>query len=282
MNKVKIFTDSTCDLDKQVAKNRNISIIPLYVVFKGQNYKDGIDIKTEELYNKVEKLDELPKTSAPTPIDFYNSFKPYIDDGFDIVYIGLSSKISSTIQNAKLAANQLPENRVKIIDSLNLSGGIGFLVLKACDLLEQGLNASEIEKNITELVPKIRTSFIVDTLEYLHKGGRCSDMQSIIGSVLKIKPIVKVVDGNVVLGQKKRGKRKKIINHLLNSVYKTKNKINTDRIIVGHSMNPKDCEYIKNELKNKLDIKEIIDYNAGCIISSHCGKNTVSIIYSEK
>jgi DegV family protein with EDD domain len=152
MNKVKIFTDSTCDLSDSLLSENNISVVPLYITFNDSSYKDRVDMTTEELYAKVDELGILPKTSAPTPIDFFDAFKPYIDEGCDIVYIGLSSKLSSTIQNATLATQQFPEGRVNVIDSLNLSTGIGILVLKAADMQSQGMAASEIAENIRQIV----------------------------------------------------------------------------------------------------------------------------------
>lgn len=169
MSNVQIITDSTADLSLELAKEKNIAVIPLYVVFGNETYKDGSEISTLELYEKVEQKGELPKTSAPTPVDFYNTFKTYIDKGKDILYIGLSSQLSTTIQNAKIAAADFPKGKIHIIDSLNLSAGIGLLALRAADYAETGMQVDEIADKIKESIPKVNTYFAIDTLEYLQK-----------------------------------------------------------------------------------------------------------------
>lgn len=281
MSNVRIFTDSTSDLTPKIIKQNHISVIPLYVNFEDKSFVDGISITTEELYKKVEEYGMLPKTSAAAPNDFYNAFKPYIDEGKDIVFIGLSSELSSHLQNAMLAAAEFPEGRIHIIDSLNLSSAIGLLVLKAVDFAKEGMSAALIAENIKSLVPKVKTAFVIDTLEYLYKGGRCSALQSFVGSVLKIRPVIKVVEGKIILAQKLMGKREKALNTMLLSVIKEKDNIDLSRIIVTHSIS-NDVEYLKTELSKHLNAKEIIETQAGCVISSHCGPNTIGILYIEK
>lgn len=282
MNKVKIFTDSTCDLTPEILKENDISIVPLYVTFDKETYKDGIEISTEELYKKVSKTGRLPKTSASPPSDFYNAFKPFIDEGYDIVYIGISSKLSSTLQNAKIAASEFPEGRIEIVDSMNLSTGIGLLVLKAVDYVKEGLGAKEVAERVRKKVPKVKTAFVIDTLEYLYKGGRCNALQNFFGGILKIKPIVKVVDGIMILGQKSRGKRQKALDIMLANVLSDKDNIELDRIMVTHSMGKKDALKLKEQLESALDVEKVYITNAGCVISSHCGPKTVGILYISK
>lgn len=281
MNNVKIFTDSTSDLTPELIKQNDISVIPLYVNFDEESFIDGVSITTEELYEKVEEYGMLPKTAAASPSDFYKAFKPSIDEGKDIIFIGLSSGLSSHLQSAVIAANEFPEGRVHIIDSLNLSSAIGLLVLKAVDFVNEGLSASETAERIRKLVPKVKTAFIIDTLDYLYKGGRCSALQNFASGVLKIRPIVKVVDGGMILAQKLMGKREKALNTMLNSVINEKDNIDLDRIMVTHSLS-NDAEYLKTELSKNIDAKEIIITQAGCVISSHCGPNTIGILYIEK
>jgi len=182
---VHIFTDSCADLNPRLIDAHNISIIPLHVLVKDQDYLDN-DLTLEELFSSVEETNELPKTAAPSVQEFITFF-----DTIDTkIYIGLSSELSATIQNAKLAANQLDDPNLFIIDSLNLSSGIGLLVLKAVDLRDAGLSVNDIVNEIESIKTKIRTAFVIDTMEYLYKGGRCTGLQAIFGSVLKIKPII--------------------------------------------------------------------------------------------
>jgi DegV family protein with EDD domain len=282
MSNIKIFTDSTNDLTPEIIRDNDISVIPLYVNFDNESYQDGVDITPEEIYKKVEVSGKLPKTAAASPIDFYRAFKPYIDEGRDILYIGLSSSLSSTLQNAKIAAEEFPAGRIEIVDSMNLSSAIGLLVMKAVDYSKQGLGITEVAERVRKRVPRVRTAFAIDGLDYLYKGGRCSALQSFVGSVLRIRPIIKVVEGKMVLGQKTRGKRSQAINTMLSSVLSDKENMELDRIIVTHALSPEDAEYLKKELENKVTAKEVLITNAGCVISSHCGPNTVGIRYIAK
>ncbi|AKL94476.1 DegV domain-containing protein [Clostridium aceticum] len=283
MYPIQIITDSTSDLSLEILQEKGIAMVPLYVIFGEKDaYRDSIEISTEDLYKKVDETGELPKTSAPTPVDFHNVFKPYIDEGKSIVYIGLSSQLSATIQNAKIAASEFPEGSIEIVDSLNLSAGIGLLVLKAVDYVREGLTHQEIAAKTREMISKMRTYFAIDTLQYLQKGGRCSSIQSFIGNMLKIRPILKVVEGKILLDQKTRGKREKTLNTLLQQVLKDSDQIDTDRMIIIHSLAPEDLLYLKEELLKVLEVKELIALEAGCVVSSHCGPKTVGIMYNVK
>jgi DegV family protein with EDD domain len=282
MGEIKVFTDSTCDLPADIIKNYDISVVPMYVGFDEGTYRDGIDITAEELYKKVDEYGKLPKTSAPSPNDFYNAFKPYIDQGKDIVYVGLSSKLSSTLQNSIIAANEFPEGRIEIVDSMNLSTGIGLLALKACDFARQGMNIHEIAEQVRERIPKVKTAFVIDTLDYLYMGGRCSALQNFMSGVFKIKPIVKVVDGRMILGEKSRGKREKALGIMLENAIADKEKMELDRMMVTYSVGNTDSEYLKSELEKNINVEQIITSTAGCVISSHCGPNTIGILYIGK
>jgi DegV family protein with EDD domain len=279
---IKIFADSTSDLPPEIIEKYGIGIIPLYVVFDDQSYKDGVDLTTPELYKLVDRTKKLPKTAAPSPADFEASFKPYIEQGDDIVYISLSSKLSSTMQNAVIAAGLFPEGRVTVVDSLNLSTGIGLLVLKAARLAEAGLSAHDIAQQIRERVPKVETEFVIDTLDYLYMGGRCSGMQNFIGSLLKIRPVIKVVDGGMIMAYKVRGKREKALDQMLQNALKEVSNMDTEIIGVTHSMSEEDAKMLKEKLAEKTNAKEILLSKAGCVISSHCGPNTVGILYIKK
>jgi DegV family protein with EDD domain len=282
LHNIKIFTDSTSDLSKELIEKNYISVVPLYITFKDEIYRDSIDINTEGLYKKVEELNILPKTSAPSPQDFIDAFRPYVEEGKDILYIGLSSKLSATIQNANIAKQEFPNANIEIVDSLNLSTGIGILVMKACDFREQGMNIKEISEKVKELVPRVRTFFIIDTLEYLHKGGRCSSLQNLIGTAFKIKPVIRVIDGGMAVGQKVRGKRDKMIDFMLKETLKNADNMDTKRIFIGHSLWEKPTHYLKEQLIKSTSIENIHIIQAGCVISSHCGPNTIGIYYIKK
>lgn len=279
MGIVKIFTDSTCDLTQEILTKNDISVIPVYVVFGEESFKDGVDIALEDLYKKVDECGKLPKTSATSPGDYLQAFEPYINEGSDIVYICLSSGLSSIYQNARLAAEEFPEGRIHVVDSRNLSTGIGLLVLKAVDMVKAGLNAQEIAERVSALVPKVETEFVIDTLEYLHKGGRCSGMQNLIGSMLKIHPLVKVVDGKMIMAEKLRGKRERVLETMLTRALENKDNMDPARVFVTHCTDQENAAWLKEQLAKEIKAEEIIITEAGSVIGSHCGPKTVGILY---
>jgi len=279
MGSVRIMSDSTCDLSPELIEKHGISIVPLYVIFNGDSYRDGIDMKTDELYKIVERLNTLPRTSSPSPSDFCKAFSNCIEKGEDIIYIGLSSEFSATVQNARIAAQEFPEGRIEVIDSRNLSTGIGLLVMKAVDFAEQGLGISEIAENIRGLVPQVRTRFVINTLDYLYKGGRCTALESFFGGLLNIRPIIAVEEGKMILEEKIRGKKEKALKSMLENTLADRDIIDSRRVFVTHSMADEEAEYLKGILEQKLEGPEIIITNAGCVISSHCGKGTAGILY---
>lgn len=282
MNKVLITTDSTADLSPEILQSRNIKVIPLYVRFNEDTYRDSIDITTEELYKKVDELGYLPKTQAVSPGDFENFFKPYLKDGYKIVHISIGSKISATYQSALLALDLLETKDVYVVDSANLSSGIGLLVLKATDFRDKGMDAQSIFDEVTKLVPKVRSQFAIRTLDYLHKGGRASGLSAFVGSVLRIKPIIQVNDGKLDVYKKSVGKMSKALDIMIDDLVKLNGAIDDRYVFITHSMAPDSFQYIKNELSSKIHVKEILEGHAGCVISSHCGQGTIGILYIKR
>jgi len=282
VNRVKVFVDSTADLSPQQLEAFNISVIPLYVTMGDNSYRDGVDITTAQLYKMVEEFQTLPKTAAAPIQDFVNAFKPWIEQGHDVIFVGISSRLSATIQNASIAANEFEPGRVYIVDSQNLSTGIGLLAIKAAELAVQGMEAQEIVEKINALVPKVRTSFVISTLKYLHMGGRCTSLQMIAGTLLKIKPQIIVKDGGMIVGEKYRGKDKKVLDLFYADHVGDGKNIDLERIFVTHSDYPEGAEYLAEKLKNELNPKEVCITSAGAVISSHCGPGTVGILYLEK
>lgn len=278
MGTVKIFADSTCDLPPALIQQHQIGIVPLYVLFNDKSYGDGIDITTPELFRMVEKTGKLPKTAAPSPGDFIQAFAPSIEAGNNIIYIGLSTKFSATVNNALLAAQEFPPGRIQVVDSRNLSTGIGLLVMRAVDFAAEGLTAEAIASEIQTLTAKVSTEFIIDTLDYLHMGGRCSGISRFVGSVLKIRPSIKVVDGGMVPAQKFRGNRSKALQGLLATVQAARGRISPERIFVTHSISS-DAPWLQSELVKQALVKDVIISQAGCVISSHCGPNSIGILF---
>ena len=278
MNKVVIFSDSTCDLMPETIKEVDIKIVPLYVNFKDESFKDGVDMTSVKLYEKVEATKIMPKTSAATVKDFIDAFTPYIEEGCDIFYTGISSKMSVNMQNVLTAATEFPENRVFVSDSMNFSSDIGLLVLRACKLRDAGKSAKEIKEEIDILAPKVKGGFVIKSMDYLYKGGRCSALSKIFGTILKIKPFIRVKNGSMYVHKKPRGKFHSAIDVMIEEAIADLPNMDTDYIMVTHSLGDEYAKYIIDKLKEKTDIP-IMETYAGCVISSHCGKGTIGILY---
>ncbi|OAB43210.1 DegV family protein [Paenibacillus glacialis] len=281
MPTIKIFADSTSDLPNSWIEEYDIGIVPLYVIFGEQSLRDGLDITPIDLYQRVTQDGDLPKTAAPSPADFMRAFTPYIERGDQILFISLSSELSSTYQNALIAADEYPTDQIAVFDSLNLSSAIGLLVMKAIKAAKAGRSLKEIVTLLEAVRPEVETEFVVDTLEYLYKGGRCSGMQNLIGSLLKIRPIIKVAEGKMIPATRVRGKREKAVEQLLQNVLDKKDLMDHDHIMVVHSLAEEDALLMQARLQ-ELTQAEVTLSNAGCVICSHCGPHTIGIMYSKK
>ncbi|MBW4083845.1 DegV family protein [Paenibacillus sp. S150] len=279
MSIVKIFSDSTSDLPQGWKDTYDIGIVPLYVVFEDATYKDGVDITPEEVYRRVAANGALPKTAAPSPADFMAAFEPVISSGGDIVYISLSSSLSSTYQNALLAAGEFPEGRVQVVDSETLCGGIALLVMKAARAAAKGQSAPQIASMLKECRSRVETEFVVDTLDYLYMGGRCSGMQNFIGSLLKIRPVLRLIDGAIVPVGRIRGKKEKAVEQMLQHALAHAGEMDKELLIVAHTLAEEDAKYLEKVLREQTEVSEIAVIRAGCVIGSHCGPATVGLMY---
>ena len=280
MNKVKIIVDSTVDLTKEIYEKYDIDVIPLNVNFGEETYQDGVNLDINTLFEKVKEKNELPHTSACSPSLIFEYFKKYIYQGMDIVFLGLSSTMSTTFQNAYIAKSNFSEDRIFLVDSKSLSTGTGLLVLKAAKLAREGKSAKEIAKELERLVPKVVAQFTIEELEYLHKGGRCSGASKIFGHIFHIRPYIKVVNGQMIVYKKPRGPMKVAVIEQLLDVKESLDSIDQDTVIITHSLVSDELlEYTKTELRKLVDPKSIIVTTAGCVISSHCGKGCIGILY---
>jgi len=281
MNKIKIITDCTSDLPNELYSKHDIDVLPLYITIGGKTYADKVEITAEEIYNKVEEFNELPKTSTISPAVLFESFNKYIELGYDILFMGLGANLSGVYQNAMMVKEELKEKdgNIRIVDSKNLSSGIGILLLKAVKFRDQGDDLETIANKLEDLVPQVKTLFGINTLDYLHKGGRCSGTAKIFGTLLKLKPIIRVVNGKLEVAKKPRGKFKVNLDAQLNYVKNDLEKIDTDNIFITHSLADKDAVYLKNKLNDLVKINNIIESTACGVISTHCGPRTIGIIY---
>lgn len=274
---VKIITDSTCDMDRSLLKEYGVSVIPLTVNLDNRLFRDGIDLGLEDMYALIDKTGTLPKTAAPTPGEFLELFKQFDEE---IVFIGIASQSSATVQNARLAANDLPGKNIQVVDSLHLSSALALQVIEAALLARDGLSAMEIARRLEDLRTRVRTIFIVDTLKYLYMGGRCSALENVVGSMLQIKPMI-YMQPNGTLGVKKkiRGSREKSIQALLDEFRLDADNTDTRRIFISGNGCEKDVEFLTTEIRKILPVQEVIYAENGIVISSHCGRGALSIHY---
>jgi DegV family protein with EDD domain len=275
---IHILTDSTSDLSQELVDRFHIDTIPLNVHIRDQAYKDGQTITTPRLFELVEANHELPKTAAPSVADF----QAFFDREGESIFISISTQLSATLQSATLARDATHAN-VRLIDSRNLSTGIGMLAVRAAEMRDQGCSADEIEAAVLSWVPKVQSSFVVDTLDYLYMGGRCSAVQSIVSSLLKIRPVIEVKpDGTLGIKDKTRGSRKKALQSMLDDFARHLDAVDLRRIFITHTVCPQDAEYLKAEITRLCQPDEICITNAGSVIASHCGPNTIGILYMLK
>lgn len=279
---IKIITDSTNDLSKDMLEKLDVDVIPLNVSFSSGSYLDGVEITTEELYKKVNELDEIPKTAAIPIMTFVDYFSKYINQGYDIIYFGISRQMSRTYENALLAKEELESDKIYIVDSMNLSTGIGLLVLKACKYRDNNMSAKEIADRLNIDNKLVLSQFAIERMDFLHKGGRCSSIAKLFGTLLKIKPIIAVRDGKMHVMKKPIGKMKIALDIMIKQIVDDKDRLDTDHIIVTHSLAYDYCDYIVSKLKVEFPNVDIITSVAGCVISSHCGKGTIGILYMVK
>lgn len=279
-----ITADSTCDLPQELIVKYDIKIIPLSILLGEKVYHDGVDIKPSDIYDFVEKTGELPKTAAVTPSEYHEVFKRFADDGKKIVHIGFSSALSSSYQNACVAAEEF--ERVYCVDSKNLCTAMGLLVLKACDYREKGMDAKRIADKVNRLVPKVSATFVLDGLEYLHKGGRCSSVAKFGANVLGIKPSIAVdtQTGRLDMAKKYRGKTELVYKQYITDRINEIKRIQPDRVVIANSGGvPADTiAFAKGMLEGRDKFEQVILADAGCTISSHCGPKTLAIFYIKK
>lgn len=282
MSKIKLIADSTCDLSAELIARHDVQIQPLYVTLGEESRRDGMDINVEEIFAYVERTRTTPKTAAVTIADLVETFTPWVQQGYGIVYLSISEKMSSSYANACVAAREVGGN-IEIVDSMNLSTGIGLLVLLAGELIDAGLGVTEVAERLREAAPKVRASFIIDTLAYLYRGGRCSAVQAFGASALNLKPEIVVVDGAMRPDRKYRGNILRSAERYAADILAGAGNADFSRVFVTYS--PSDEELVaavQRLVEQDGRFHEVLLTRAGCVVCSHCGPNTVGVIYIEK
>lgn len=280
--KVKIISDSTCDLSPELIKKYDIAIVPLYVNMADKVMRDGVEVVPDDIYGFVKDTGVLPKTAAPNLSDFLEVFNEWHDKGYSIVHFNISSDFSSSYNTACLAANEVGD--VQVVDSRNLSTGQGLVVLYGAELAAQGKSAEEIKAACDAVAPKVEASFVVDSIDYLYKGGRCSAVAALGANLLKLKPLIDVTDGKMGSGKKYRGNIDKVIINYVDDKLRGRDDIDFKRIFITHTKcNPETVKQVKAKIKELCpQFEEILETTAGCTVTSHCGPNTLGVLFIRK
>lgn len=281
MSKIIISSDSTCDLSAELKEKYGIKIIPLGITLGTQVYRDGVDITPEDIYAHHEKTGELPKTTASNVGECIDYFTELKKDGDAIIHFTISSAMSSTYNNTCMAAEEFDD--VYVIDAQNLSTGSGLLVLAAAEMANSGMEAPAIVEELEKLVPCVDASFVIDSLEYLHKGGRCSAVAMLGANLLKLKPCIEVKNGSMGVGKKYRGAYGRVLSEYVDERLQNVDDIDTSRVFVTHAGCDEDIiNAVVEQVKSKGIFDEVLLTRAGCTVSSHCGANTLGVLFIRK
>lgn len=281
---VKIIADSTCDLSQELLTKYDISILPLHVLLGEEEYLDGRTIAPDQIYSWSDAHKTTPKTSAPSLVEATELMKPYVEEKREIVCFSISDEMSTSGNVMRLAAEELGASQlVTVINSANLSTGIGLLVIEAAIMAGNGATGKEIAERMEDLKPLVRASFVVDTLTYLHRGGRCSGVAALAGSALKLHPKIVVENGKMAPQKKYRGKIDRVILDYVHDLEEDLKSAKKDRVFITHSGCDKEVvEAVRSYLEGLQVFDEILETRAGGVISSHCGPGTLGVLFIER
>ena len=285
MSRIIITADSTADIPAEIAQKYNIRISPLHVLYDDEDYADGVDITPEYIIERYEDRNQLPSTSAVTPEEYRLFFKQILREGYDeIVHIAFCSDMSSTYQNAVIAAGEFDE-KIYVVDSRCLSVGMMLLAIRACEFRDMGFSGERIADIVKDLTERNIGGFLLSQLEFLHKGGRCSSVSLLGANLLNIKPSIVVKDGAMSVAKKYRGKDEMCrLKYMKDRIAEYEDRIDTSRIVLHTTcdLTDKERKMYKKELKKLIKCDEIIVSTAGCVITSHSGPGTFSLFFMLK
>ena len=281
MPRIAVTGDSTIDLSPELRAKYQVDLTPLYINMDNQSRKDGLEIQPEEIYDYVNRTGTLPKTSAPPVEDYLEFFRRKREEADAVIHFNISSEFSSAHQNARIAAEEV--GGVYPVDSRNLSTGTGLLVLEACEMADQGASAQEILAEMEALIPKVEASFIINRLDYLAKGGRCSSLLALGANVLQLRPMILVKDGKMEVGKKFRGSYNDCMRRYIESKLQDRSDIRLKRIFITHTRcSDETLAAARKAVEDCQQFGEVLDTTAGCTITNHCGENTLGVLFIRK
>ncbi len=281
--KVVLCADSTCDLSPELKERFGVHTYPFHVLLGENTYSDGVDLVPDDIYRIYNEQHILPKTAAINMAEYTDFCSQFIDDEHEVVYITLGSGLSTSHNNCRLAAEELPG--LYVVDSCNLSTGMGLLVLEAAERIAAGMSAKQVAEEVQALASHVEASFVIDTLEFLYKGGRCSALEMFGANLLKLKICIEVdnTSGKMDVGKKYRGSLDKALQQYVYDRLKDRDDVRTDRIFITHSgISEERIELVRQAVVECLPFSEVLVTRAGCTISSHCGPNTLGILFMTK
>ena len=279
--KIAISADSTCDLSPELIERYGVKIIPLTVIMEGKTYRDGVDITPQDIFDTVARTGVLPKTSACSPEEYHKFFAEILKTADHVIHYNITSKASATHENAKAAAKEADlAGKVSVVDSLALSTGQALLVLKACDLVAEGKTPEEIVSITESLRPKINTSFVPDSLDYLHKGGRCSLASMIGAKILKLHPLIEIADGQMFAKRKLQGNMSACFKKYIAELAAQYPSYDKTRCFITHThCDPALVTQVRVQMEELFDFDEVLETYAGSVVTSHCGKGTLGLLF---
>lgn len=286
--KILLSSDTPCDIGEELKERYQVKLYPLHIILGDKQYTDGVDITSAELYEAWWKQKLLPRTAAVNPEEYVGYFEPYLEQGYDIIHISLGSELSSSCANAQIAAEELKEKgNVYVIDSCSLSTGFGLLVCEAGERIKAGMPVLQIVEEITAMTGDTRASFVLDTLEFMRAGGRCSSITQIGAALMNLKPTILVRNdrqGSMVVGKKYMGKLAPSLMKYVDDQLMGRSDIVLDRVFITHSGmdDPSIIDRVVARVKELQPFKEVFVTRASCTISAHSGPNTLGVLFLTK
>jgi DegV family protein with EDD domain len=283
MGRIAFVTDSTAAVPEDQVREHDVTVVPLQVIFGTESFRDGVDLTQDQFFERLKAAKNLPTTSQPSVADFEEAYRKLLDDPNvdSIISIHLSSRLpSGTYSSATQAAERLSEGtqkKISVIDSHSAYMGEGIMVLNASRASKEGKSHDDIVKMVEEMRPKVRVLLLVDTLEYLARGGRIGGAQAFLGGLLNIKPILQVKEGRVEPLERVRSRRKAMERLVEIAAEATKGK--RCQIAVGHAQSPEDAETLSKMIREKMDVAEEFKSELGPVLSTHTGPGVLGFVY---
>jgi DegV family protein with EDD domain len=275
---MKIITDSTADITKEIALKNDLEIVPLTIHLGEKNWKDYYDIEPDEYYELLKKSTAFPTTSQPTPQDFINAYSPFVEKGEPILSIHLSSRLSGTFQSAQLARSHFPDARIEVVDSLQASFALSMIILICAENANKGFSLEDVADLARQLGSQTETFFSVDSLEYLHRGGRIGKAQAFLGTLMKIKPLLKLVKGEVQPVEKIRT-RDRLLNRFVELVEQAAREHSRLLLAVAESDNNDIMSALLKRLEKTPGVSMVFRGKIGGVITSHTGPGALGIAF---